>query len=57
MGRLPSVVVFLAVGFLVAWLMRGSGTATSFTVAFLAGFAAAWLYERLMGQRAKKPAP
>jgi hypothetical protein len=57
MGRLPSLVVFMVVGILVAWLMRNSGTGTSFLVAFVCAFAAAWLFERLAGQRAKKPAP
>jgi multisubunit Na+/H+ antiporter MnhE subunit len=47
----------MVVGILVAWLMRNSGTGTSFLVAFVCAFAAAWLFERLAGQRAEKPAP
>ena len=47
MKRSGSLVVFLAVGLIVSYLTRNNITGgTNYLVAFIAGAAAAWLYER-----------
>lgn len=54
--RVPSVVVFLAVGLLVAWLIRNAGMAagTAFIVAFVPAVVAAWLFERVVAKKRPK---
>ena len=55
--RLLSLIVFLAVGLLVAWFSRNSGMAsgTTFLVAFIPAFLAAWFFEWVVGQFRKRP--
>jgi hypothetical protein len=54
--RVPSLLVFLAVGLLVAWLIGNAGMAggTAFVVAFVPAILAAWLFDRAVEQK-KKP--
>lgn len=53
MHRAGSVIVFLVVGLLIAWLTRNSGRSggTAFLVAFVPALVAAWLFEKLVMRR------
>jgi hypothetical protein len=55
MLRFASLVVFLAVGILIAWLIRNSGMAAgmTFLVAFVPALGAALLFERSVGKRTR----
>jgi hypothetical protein len=59
MLRLLSLIVFMTVGILIAWLTRNAGmtAGTAFLVAFVPAFGAAWGFEWVAAQLTKRQRP